>query len=112
MQVSYVSESAAMLLTPRQCAAMVSITEPGREAPLPWPEVWGALLRVQFADAEYDEQMLARMEARGKALRGLQPDGVCLAARPGSVRARSPTRKAAWFPAVSHRQERYRKSNF
>lgn len=67
MQVSYVSESAAMLLTPRQCAAMVSITEPGREAPLPWPEVWGALLRVEFADAEYDEHMLARMEARGKA---------------------------------------------
>lgn len=67
MYVSYVSESAAMLLTPRQCAAMVSITEPGREAPLPWPEVWGALLRVQFADAEYDGQMIARVEARGKA---------------------------------------------
>ena len=45
-------ESAALMLTPRQGAAMVSITEPGREAALPRPEVWGELLRVQFADAE------------------------------------------------------------
>jgi len=67
MQVSYLSEAAAMLLLPRQDAAMISITEPGRHAVLPSPEDWGALLRVQFADAEYDAQMLARMKARGKA---------------------------------------------
>ena len=67
MQVSYLSEAAAMLLVARHDAAMISITEPGRQAVLPSPEGWGALLRVEFADAEYDAQMLARMKARGKA---------------------------------------------
>lgn len=67
MQVSYVSEAEAVLLTPRQSAAMVSITEPGREAPLLDPEKWGALLRVGFADAEYDEGTVTRLMARGKS---------------------------------------------
>ena len=65
MQVRYVSEAVALQLVPDPQSALVSITEPGRIASLPNPDSWGALLRVQFADAEYDHGMLARLEARG-----------------------------------------------
>ena len=65
MRVRYVSEPVALQLVPDPQSALVSITEPGREAPLPNPDSWGALLRVQFADAEYDNDMLTRLEARG-----------------------------------------------
>jgi predicted protein tyrosine phosphatase len=66
MLVRYVSEASALLLTPCANGALVSITEPGREAPLPSPDAWGALLRIQFADAEYDNGTIARLQARGK----------------------------------------------
>ena len=65
MKVRHVSEPVALRLVPDLRSALVSITEPGRAAPLPNPDSWGALLRVQFADAEYDHAMLARLEARG-----------------------------------------------
>jgi predicted protein tyrosine phosphatase len=65
-RVSYLSEASAKLLVPDQSVAMVSITERSREASLSGVEGWGALLRVHFSDAEYDEQMLARLKARGK----------------------------------------------
>lgn len=66
MRISYISEAVVLTLPPRQDAAIVSITEPGREAPLPCPEGWGALLRIQFADAEYDGSTIARLKARGR----------------------------------------------
>jgi predicted protein tyrosine phosphatase len=66
MLVRYVSEAQVLLLAPRPNAALVSITEPGREAPLPTPEAWGALLRIEFADAEYYGGTIARLQARGK----------------------------------------------
>jgi len=62
--VRYLSEAAALMLNPQPCAAMISITDPGHEAPLPQPEGWGALLRIVFMDAEYDEDMLGRLAAR------------------------------------------------
>lgn len=65
MQIQYLSEADALLLVPRSEAALISITEPGRTAPLIFPQAWGSLLRVQFADAEYDEAMIARLDARG-----------------------------------------------
>ena len=65
MRVRHVSERVALSLVPDPQSALISITEPGRVAPLPSPDAWGALLRVQFADAEYDNAMLARLEARG-----------------------------------------------
>lgn len=68
MRIRYVSEAVALTLAPDGRAALISITEPGRQAPLPSPHLWGALLRIQFADAEYDADMLNRLAARGKPL--------------------------------------------
>ena len=65
MHVCYVSEAEALQLAPRPDWALISITEPGRDAPLVAPLSWGALLRIRFADAEYDAAMLARLSARG-----------------------------------------------
>lgn len=65
MLIQYLSEADALSLVPNGAAAMISITEPGRTAPLVFPHAWGALLRVQFADAEYDEAMIERLSARG-----------------------------------------------
>ncbi|WP_199031305.1 hypothetical protein [Ralstonia sp. ASV6] len=44
---------------------MISITGPLHLADLPSIETWGAFLRVQFSDAEYDAAMIARLRARG-----------------------------------------------
>lgn len=59
------SEAACLAETPRATAAVISITEPGRIAPLPAPGHWGALLRVQFMDAELNKSMLERSAVRG-----------------------------------------------
>jgi predicted protein tyrosine phosphatase len=64
IRVCFMSEAAAIALLPSPTAAMISITEPGRTAPLPAPNSWGALLRVEFVDAEYDEPMIRRLRAR------------------------------------------------
>lgn len=64
MRVRYVSEAVALTLVPHQSVAVVSITEPGRTADL--PSGYGAVLRVQFADAEYDEGTISRLWARGR----------------------------------------------
>lgn len=64
-RVAYLSEAACLAEPPRASAAVISITEPGRTAPLPSPDHWGALLRVQFMDAEFDVSMLKRSAARG-----------------------------------------------
>ena len=61
------SEADALRLVPSQDAALISITEPRRVAELPSPQDWGALLRIQFSDAEYDAAMIARLRARGIA---------------------------------------------
>lgn len=63
----YLSEAAALELVPSASCALISITEPKRDAPLADPGGWGALLRVRFADAEYDEQMLEALTLRRKA---------------------------------------------
>lgn len=60
------SEAEALALKPHGAAALISITEPGRIAPLPYPDGWHALLRIQCADAEYDASMLARAIKRGE----------------------------------------------
>jgi predicted protein tyrosine phosphatase len=67
LHIRYVSEAMALELKPTATAAMISITESGRHASLEEPDKWGALLRVQFADAEYDHAMMRRLEGRGKA---------------------------------------------
>lgn len=64
-RIVHLSEAACLAESPRPSAAVISITEPGRTAPLPFVEHWGALLRVQFADAEFDASMLKRSAARG-----------------------------------------------
>jgi predicted protein tyrosine phosphatase len=64
-QVTFLSEPAALLLEPSTDAALISITEPNREARLQNHERWGDLLRVRFVDAEYDAEMLARLHAAG-----------------------------------------------
>jgi hypothetical protein len=53
MRIQFLPESAAMAIEPAPERAMVSITNPGEAAQL--RDGWGALLRVQFADAAYDE---------------------------------------------------------
>lgn len=65
-RIRFVSEAVALTIAPSHGAAMVSITEPGRDAPLAG-DGWGALLRVRFADAEYDGAMIESLRARGKA---------------------------------------------
>ena len=67
MKVAYMSEADAVRLVPKPNAALISITEPRRVAELPSPQAWGALLRIQFSDAEYDAAMIARLRARGIA---------------------------------------------
>jgi hypothetical protein len=64
--IIYLSEAAFLAEHPRASAAVISITEPSRLAPV--PEGWGAVLRVQFMDAEFDTAMLERLAARGKSL--------------------------------------------
>lgn len=85
LRVRFVSEAVAMSLPARPDAAMISITEPGRFAPLKNAEKWGALLRVQFADAEYDAAMIERLQARGIAFnpdeKGFPSQGVAIEIR-------------------------------
>ena len=64
-KITFMSEAAALTLRGSPEKALVSITGPQRVADLVAPEEWGALLRVQFSDAEYDEDMLVRFARRG-----------------------------------------------
>ncbi|MBK5051733.1 hypothetical protein IQ289_25465 [Burkholderia sp. R-70006] len=61
--MTYLSEAACIEARPRMDAAVISITEPGRKAPL--NEGWGAVYRIQFSDAEWDDGMVERLQARG-----------------------------------------------
>jgi predicted protein tyrosine phosphatase len=51
--IEFLPETSAMTIVPSPARAMISITNPGESAQL--RDGWGALLRVQFADAAYDE---------------------------------------------------------
>lgn len=62
--IRYLSEAAMLAVQPRITLAVISITEPGRTAPL--LAGWGALLRVAFCDAEWDDAMCGRMRQRGR----------------------------------------------
>ncbi len=53
MHIQFLPEAAALAIEPAPWRAMISITNPGEAASL--RDGWGALLRVQFADASYDE---------------------------------------------------------
>lgn len=64
-KITVMSEAAALSLRGSSNKALVSITGPGRVADLLAPDEWGALLRVQFSDAEYDGAMLERLARRG-----------------------------------------------
>ena len=61
-QVRYLSEAACLAEVARASTAVISITEANRLASL--QEGWGAVLQVQFADAEFDEPLLQRLAAR------------------------------------------------
>lgn len=54
--VTFIGEAAAIRLKPLPAAAMISITNPGESAPL--QEGWEELLRVEVADASYDEKTI------------------------------------------------------
>ncbi|WP_454727761.1 MULTISPECIES: tyrosine-protein phosphatase [Cupriavidus] len=61
--VRYLPMHDACALAPRADTAVISITNPGTMAAL--PPGWGALLRVQFSDAEYRPGDLGRRMADG-----------------------------------------------
>ncbi len=54
--IYFYSEEQACALVPTAGHAMISITEPGRLANL--ARGWGRLLRIQFIDGTYDEEMI------------------------------------------------------
>lgn len=54
--ISFISEGAAKQLNPASGVAIISITNPGDSAHL--QEGWEAILRVEVADASYDEQTI------------------------------------------------------
>lgn len=56
IKVKFCSESEAVTIIPSKAMACISITNPGETAPL--QKGWGKLLRISFADAEYDEQAI------------------------------------------------------
>ena len=56
-QVSFLSESAAVQLSPRAESAILSISNPGDQAPL--QPGWDHICRIAFADASYNEQTIA-----------------------------------------------------
>lgn len=60
------SEAAALRCTPSPNCALISITEPNRTAELINPHAWGALLRIRFADAEYDLDTFRLLAERGQ----------------------------------------------
>ncbi|MCA8198494.1 protein-tyrosine phosphatase family protein [Burkholderia vietnamiensis] len=62
--VEYTSEADLLGRLPSAATGVISITEPGRSAPI--PEGWGAIHRVRFADAEWDDAMVERLRARGR----------------------------------------------
>lgn len=62
MQIKYLSEADALNENPAMDKAIISITEPGRVCPISGE--WGAILRVTFCDAEYDQGTIDRMAAR------------------------------------------------
>ncbi len=64
--IVYMSEAACLAAEPCLTTAVISITEPGRTAPL--PRGWGAVPSVQFVDAEFDVAMLQRLAQRGRAV--------------------------------------------
>lgn len=64
--VTFLSEAEALKLTPQPNAALISITEPNREAELPLSQNWGALLRIRFSDAEYDQETYRLLAERGQ----------------------------------------------
>lgn len=59
--IRHCSEVEALTLKPGRASALISITDPGRIAPLPYPDAWGALLRIHVLDAEYDSDTIAAM---------------------------------------------------
>jgi predicted protein tyrosine phosphatase len=62
--VTWLSEAACLEAPPSEHTAILSITEPGRTAPL--ADGWGAVWRFQFADAEWDDAMIQRLGERGQ----------------------------------------------
>ena len=56
-RVTFLSEDEALRLSPVPQTALISITNPGDDAPL--PTGWKTLLRVRVADASYDEGTIA-----------------------------------------------------
>lgn len=65
MKISYCSEAVCLTIVPNKNAALISITEPNREAPIV-TEGWGALLRVRFLDAELEKDMIVRLQEKNK----------------------------------------------
>lgn len=61
--VEYTSEADLLARPPSATTGVISITEPGRSAPI--PAGWGAIHRVRFADAEWDDAMVKRLRAQG-----------------------------------------------
>ena len=55
-QISFLAEYAAVQVPPRHETAIISITNPGEQAPL--QAGWNHLLRIAFADASYDEKTI------------------------------------------------------
>lgn len=62
--VTWLSEAACLEAPPAAHTVILSITEPGRTAPL--PVGWGAVWRFQFADAEWNDAMTQRLRERGQ----------------------------------------------
>ena len=56
MLVSFCAQEIVVQIVPTHSMAVVSITNPGENAPL--KNGWGAVLRVSFADAQYDESTI------------------------------------------------------
>lgn len=54
--INFISEAAAVVLSPMPATAMISITNPGETAPL--IEGWEHVLRVRVADASYNEETI------------------------------------------------------
>ncbi len=64
LRVTYVSEAAAVEMPANPATAMLSITAPGSQAEL--ADGWGALLCIQFSDAEYDNATIQNFRSKGK----------------------------------------------
>lgn len=62
-EISFHAMADAVQMPSDKCTAIISITNPGVAAPI--QDGWGAVLRVSFSDAEYDDGSFARAKARG-----------------------------------------------